>query len=111
VNNRLYLILSGFFSDEELKAAGDKTIQEAKKLRPGFAVINDISNFKPASAAGIAEVKRAQLFIMEHGAGKVVRVVGPAALTSMQFSRTSKEVGYQADAVASVEEAEKFLKS
>jgi hypothetical protein len=107
--NRLYLVLIGFFQDDEVKTASDKCIAEASKLKPGFDVINDISQFKPASPKGAEEIKRAQLFIKQHGVKRVIRIVGDAVITQAQFSRQEKEVGYNADTAATLAEAEKIL--
>lgn len=113
LKNRLYLILRGFFTDAEVHEAYEHTIAEIKKLRPGFDVINDISDFKPATTVGTEDIKRAQLFAKEHGANRIIRVVGKnkvaAGISAMQFSRTSRTAGYEADIVATVEEAEKLL--
>lgn len=111
--NRLYLILSGFFTDDEVNIAADLTIAEIKKLKPGFTIINDISHFKAATQTGAANIKRAQVFANERGAKRVIRVVGKdaaaSAIAAMQFDRTSKQAGYSADIAATVEDAEKLL--
>jgi hypothetical protein len=107
--NRLYLVLNGFFSEDEAKEAADKTIREAKKLQPGFDVINDISAFKPASPRGAEEIKRAALFVRKHGVARIIRVVPSTTIGSMQFARKSREVGYDAGVASSIEEAEKIL--
>lgn len=111
--NRLYMVLKGFFTDEEIHTAAQKTVEEIKKLKPGFAVINDISTFKPASQQGAEEIKRVQIFTHERGVKRIVRVVGKdkvaSAITAMQFSRTQQEAGYTADIVGTIEEAEKLL--
>ncbi len=111
VKNRLYIKLDGFFSDEELKEGVDKIIVEAKKLTKGFDVINDISSFKPASQTALSEMKRAQLYVKENGARRVIRVMDQASISSMQLARTSKEAGYDADVAATLAEAEKLLEN
>lgn len=111
--NRLYMVLNGFFTDEEIHIAAEKTIEEIKKLKAGFAVINDISTFKPATPNGAEEIKRVQVFTRERGVKRIVRVVGKdkvaSAITAMQFSRTQQEAGYAADIVGTMAEAEKLL--
>lgn len=107
--NRLYLVLGGFFADAEMVPIVDKCIAEAKKLKPGFDVINDISEFKPATPKGADEIKRAQIFVKENGVRKVIRVVGEAVLTQAQFDRQGKSAGYAADTASTVAEAEKIL--
>ena len=50
-----------------------------------------------------------QVFLRQSGMRRVVRVTGPSVITTMQFNRLGKASGYQAEAVASVEEAEELL--
>jgi hypothetical protein len=107
--NRLNISLEGFMTDQEVKAAADLVIAEAKKLKPGFSVVNDVSTFSPATPQGTEEIKRAQLFLAANGVGRVVRVVGEASISAMQMQRKSREAGYGADTVASRAEAEKAL--
>ena len=107
--NRLFVTLSGFLTDEQMKTAADMVISETKKLKPGFSVINDISNFQPASKAGTEEIQKAQIFVKNNGAGRIVRIVKDNALANMQFSRVTKTAGYNVDEATSVEEAEKLL--
>ncbi len=107
--NRLYIVLDGFFQDDELAKVADTCVSEATKLKPGFDVINDISNFKPATPKGADEIKRAQLFVKEHGVRRVIRVVGEAVLAQAQFDRQSKIAGYAADAAPTLAAAEKIL--
>jgi hypothetical protein len=107
--NRLYLVLDGFFQDDEIPKAADKCISEASKLKPGFDVINDISNFKPASPKGAEEIKRAQIYVKQNGVRRVIRVVGEAVLAQAQFDRQSKGSGLAADTAATVADAERIL--
>jgi hypothetical protein len=105
---RLYLILAGTFEDGEMKQVADKTIREVKKLKPGFDIINDISDCKPATIKGIEEIKRAPVAIKEGGVRRVIRIVGQS-VTEGQFVRKSQEAGYDADTAPSIVEAEKIL--
>ncbi len=109
--NRLYMQLKGFMEDDEMHAAAEVLIIEVNKLRPGFDVINDISECKPATKQGSLEIARCQKYVIEHGVRHVMRVLGTNAITRMQFSRTSKEAGSEAvtEEVSSFEEAEKRL--
>ena len=109
--NRLYVKLAGFFDYNEMKASTDKTIQEAKKLKPGFDVINDVSEFKPAGQDMLKEIERAQAFLKQAGVRHAIRVEGKAKLTNVQFSRIGKAVNYVAEIVETIEEAETLLDS
>ncbi len=107
--NRLYMILGGFFQDEEVEKAVDKVMEEVNKLKPGFDVINDISEFKPASPKAAEEIKRGQLFVVQNGMRKTIRIFGESVIAEAQFDRQSKASGYKADTAASIAEAERIL--
>jgi len=107
--NRLYVKLVGFFDYKEMKEATDKTIAETAKLKPGFDVITDLSEFKPVGQDTISEVARGQAHLNKAGKRYAIRVEGKMKLTSLQFSRMGKNTDYMPDIVASLEEAEKLL--
>ena len=108
--NRFYVILQGFITDVQAKECADTSIAEAKKLKPGFDVISDVSTAKPASPQGVVELLRTQTYLKEHGMGRVIRVVPPQpTVAAMQIARTAKEAGYDVDTATSIEEAEKML--
>ena len=113
--NRLYQALKGFFNTEEIKEAADKTIEEVKKLQPGFDIINDIREFIPGTEIVMRHIQRAQEFNKERGVRRVVRIVkeldrGVAKVTKEQFRKSQEKVeGYQALEALSVEEAEQLL--
>ena len=109
--NRLYVTLVGYFDYKEMKASTDKTIEEVRKLKRGYDLINDISQFKPASQDALKEVERAQSYLKKTGIRHGIRVEGKAKLTNIQFSRIGKTVDYVADIVETLEEAEKLLDS
>lgn len=107
--NRLYLVLTGLMSDEEMTDGANRTIEAVKKLRRGFTVLTDISQFRPMTKFGVEEVKRVGIFCAQHGMKATARVVGISATASAQFQRVAKENGYTAYNVASVAEAERVL--
>ena len=107
--NRIYIVLDGYFNDDQMKTVGDKTIEETRKLKPGFAVINDITKFKPTTPQGAEDLKRGQGFMKDYGMGRVIRITEGAALGQMQLSRKAKELGYIAEQAASIAEAERML--
>lgn len=107
--NRLYVKLVGYFEYKEMKEATDKTVTETAKLKPGFDVITDLSQFKPVGQDALDEVTRGQTHLNKAGKRYAIRVEGKSKLTSLQFSRMGKNVDYMPDIVASLEEAEKLL--
>lgn len=111
-NNRLYLCYCGFFSPEQARSAADQTIAEARKLKPGFDIINDISRASPFVEKSAQEVERAQAFMKQQGVGRIVRIVNPERLASkVQFDLQGREAGYekQSEVAHSLEEAERLL--
>lgn len=109
IRNLLVIQAEGFLTDEELKTGTDLCIVEAKKLKEGFTVINDIAKMKPASPAGVAEIKRAQIYAINHGVSRFIRVT-KNPISKIQFIRTSEELGYEALEVSTIKEAYELIK-
>ncbi|MBN1161817.1 MAG: hypothetical protein JXA17_07720 [Dehalococcoidales bacterium] len=109
LKNRLYCKMVGYFDYNEMKECTDKTITEVKKLKPGFDVITDLSEFKPVGQDTVEEVARGQAYLKKAGVRHAIRIEGKSKITSMQFSRMGKSTDYMPDIVASMEEAEKLL--
>lgn len=109
--NRIYIHLEGFFTPDEMKHCVDETIVSAKRLKPGYEVVTDISLMKPGSDTVAKEVERAQAHFVASGAKRGVRVVGPSVVSGMQFTRTGTHAGYHSVNVGTMVEAEAYLKT
>lgn len=110
LENRLYLSIKGFMTEEDAVIISDKASAEMRKLKRGFDVINDIRDLKPASLKASRLYSRQLDVAKEIGVGRVVRIVGDQVITKMQLTKTLKEkVGVTAETAATVEEAEKML--
>jgi hypothetical protein len=107
--NRLYITLSGFFNLEEMKKWAEETMTAAKKLRRGFDVITDISQFKPTTPEGTKEIERVQSFFKMSGVRLGVQVVGENVLAGLQFKRMSILSGYDPTNVDTLTAAEKLV--
>ncbi len=108
--NHLFIIIKGKLELAEATQASEKIIKVVKSLVPGFTVITDIRELAPTTE----DVRQVFLNTMQcmknAGLGIEVRVVNPQNLvTANQFQRTSRSVGYTAQEVASVNEAEKLI--
>jgi hypothetical protein len=107
--NRLYLFLRGYWSAETAAAVSAKIKHDAKALKPGFSIINDISQVKIGPPEAAAIVKECQEWLGAQGAARVIRIVSADnPLAKMQFKRTSQDA-YQADVATSVLQAEQML--
>jgi four helix bundle protein len=96
----------------EAQEAVAAVIAEGKKMRRGFAIINDITEARPTSPEIAEVIKTAQTALFALGATKVIRIVGPeAAATSLQFARTQREshAAYESYIAATLEDALKLL--
>lgn len=109
IKNRLHVALIGYFTLDEMKQCVDETIEATKKLKHGYEVITDISQFKPGEPAVAKEIERAQAHFVASGVRRGVRVVGASAISGMQFKRTAAQAGYESINVATLEEAEQIL--
>jgi hypothetical protein len=110
LKNRLYVALVGYFSLEEMQRCGDETIAATKKLRPGYDVITDITQFKAGSPEVAKDIARVQAHFSKSGARQGVRIVAEGnLLTGIQFRRTGTQVQYNSVNVSSLEAAEELL--
>jgi hypothetical protein len=109
--NRIYMRLEGFLSDQEVHAFVEQQIAAIKMMKPGFDVINDISNFKPASPEGAKEIERMLKFSDEKGTRYVMLIIGPNYIARMQFDRLHRTTDskYITEEVKSREDAERRL--
>jgi hypothetical protein len=107
--NRLYIWLSGHFTDLEVKDAARLVLQHAEKFRSEFDVVNDIAGCRPFSGDANAILVATQALLRKMGMRRVVRVIGSALVAGTQIARNSSELGYSAATARTVAEAEKLL--
>ena len=108
--NRLYIVVQGKIEADEIKAACANILVEAKRLKPGFGAISDISSFVPVNEEGRLILQDTMKSLLDMGMKHVVRIVPPgAAVAGMQWQRTSRTVGYEALQAPSLGEAEALM--
>jgi hypothetical protein len=107
--NRLFIRIEGRLEDSDARAVGDEIIRAMDRLRPGFALISDLSQAEPMGPQGVEQLKRIILVSRERKVGQMVRIVGRAAQAALQFARTSKEYQHEPYLAFSREEAERLL--
>ena len=106
--NRVNLKMAGFFNAAQAQVVYDQLMVAVSKAQPGFTLMNDIREFKPAGDDVQAIIGKAMQQVSAKKPSKVARVAG--ALSGMQFGRIGKEkAGYEVGTFPSMEEAEKFL--
>ena len=107
--NRLYLVFQGTIPDDMAKSAAERVIEEARHLRPGFSVVNDLSQAQPAGPWGAAEIKRVQAFLGYMGIERIIRIL-PEVDDGVadQFEKTAGKYPTALTA-GSIEEADAIL--
>ena len=106
--NRIVMQLKGFMLEEEMIKASNEVKNGIDLLTPGFDVINDISEFRPATQEVRELIKKVQVYAVSKKLARVVRITGNV-IGKIQFDRASKEAGYTGITVDTLEEAYKFL--
>jgi hypothetical protein len=103
--NRLYTTLKGFLAAEDISSLPERLRLEAKKLKPGFIAISDVSEFVPASEKLQEILSQTMAAAVESGMGATIRVVSESAAMELQEISRVKH-GYSAILCRTPEEAE-----
>jgi hypothetical protein len=106
---RLYITLTGLLVGQEAKKISQQIIEAIDAFDTEFDLVTDISQCRPTSADGNAEIQKVQNYALLKGAKRFVRVVGERLLAQMQLERSGKQTGVKAVCVASLEEANQLL--
>jgi hypothetical protein len=109
VNNRLYMIIRGTLIDEYVQRAVSKIVHEVNKLKTGFDVIDDVSELMPATKSDAKKIKKAQHYVIQKGAKRIVRVVKGNKVNNSVAIRIVKKKNNKSIFAQSLEEAEKLL--
>ena len=106
--NRVYVTLRGFSSDEEMQQHVSRVATEVRKLKPGFVMISDISQMKPATPNGTKMLQDVMQVYKQRGIARIIRIVGDDVIARGQFNRLAKDAGIEVHYVSSHAEAEKL---
>ena len=106
--NRLYTTLKGNLTREDIVTLPDDLRREAKKLKPGYLAISDISEYEAASEDNLEILSKTMGIAVETKMGTTIRIVSDASTDLQQVS--SSEHGYKAIICGSKSEAEKIAK-
>jgi hypothetical protein len=107
--NRIFIRIEGRLEEADAPGVGDAIIREMDRMRPGFALISDLTGADPLGPLGVEQIKRVITASRERKVGQTVRIVGRSAQTALQFARTSKEYQHEPYLAFSREEAERLL--
>jgi len=110
--NALLNVMSGRIDAEEAKAIVRKFQEGVNRLKPGFVVLTDITDFVPTTEEVRTILREATRYAVKNGLGRTVRIVSDnltSSIGSIQFNRTEKKLGCMAEVVGSLAEAKKLL--
>jgi hypothetical protein len=108
--HRLLVTAKGKTDLDEIQSASQDLLKNAHKLGSGFVLITDIRELAPAPEEGRLQIQNTLKELLALGMAGEIRIVnGENAVTSNQWQRTSRAIGYAAPEVNSLVEAENFL--
>ncbi len=110
--NRLYIFFDRHVTPKDVERIYTDVRFGVADLKPGFSVINDLSNCTVGHLSAAVSFKKITSFLHENNVGRVVRVIGQTSLLFKQISKLSELItDYKPEYVSSIEEAEDTLAS
>lgn len=107
--NRLDITLRGAISKKEAERIYTDIRFCISDLKPGFAVITDLTGAHLGHLSAIGTFQKITKFLVEKQVGPVIRIVGKANIIFRQIARLSSETSYQPQYTKTREEAELLL--
>ena len=109
-NNRLNIKMNGIISVSEAKGIKSAIEKEIESLKPGFDVIDDISEFIRGQDEAGALLQETMKYLIQKNVGRIVRVVGTSKTGLIQFANFSLPISsYNLKYVPTLADAEKYL--
>lgn len=110
--NRLTIVLKGTFNKTEGERCLQETIAAVNRLKRGFDIINDISEFTGSDKKSEEFFQCSCKLMKIRGANHIIRVVGASKEALVKFATVTVHIdNYPVKYVPSMEDAEKFLES
>ena len=108
--NRLLIRVRGAVSKRDMEQLYTDIRFCVSDLKPGFAVITDLTEARIAHLSAIGTFKKISAFLVEKQVGPIIRVVGQGKVIFQQLSKLTEQEGvYQPVYVKDMEEAEVLL--
>ena len=108
--NRIIITIGKLEDESEIKALAQSVKSACRKLKKGFTCITDLRKYAVMDDQFEKYVQETQTAMIEAGLSEVVRVRREMGLLGhFQFDNASSAVGYHAQNVTTMEEAEKIL--
>lgn len=111
LHNRLYIKIVGFpRGATEFAEAFAKNGVGLGKLKPGRALVSDVSESKAVTPETAQVLEQILEQYKSYGVGRIVRIVGHEMITNIQYPRITHQADIPADNVGTAEKAEELLR-
>jgi len=108
--NRLTIVLTGSIAKKELESLYTEIRFGVADLKPGFAMINDLTGCKLGYLSGLGTFTKIREYLQFKGAGVIIRVIGKRSLIAEQLTRiVDRKTDYEVVYVSNREEADRVL--
>lgn len=108
--NRIIITIGKLEDEAEMQALARTVTDACKNLKKGFTCITDLRKYEVQDDMFEPYLKQTQEAMIQAGLSTVVRVVRQTGrLGHFQFDNASMDLGYHAESVTTMEEAEKIL--
>ena len=109
-SNRLLIKVRGAVSKRDIEQLYTDIRFCVSDLKPGFAVITDLTEARIAHLSAIGTFKKITAFLAEKQVGRIIRVVGEGKVIFQQLSKLTEQDGaYRPAYVKNMEEVEVLL--
>lgn len=108
--NRFFMYFKGHYTADAFQFAVDEALEEAKKLKPGYTVINDSSELNIHDIDGVKYLGRMMEFAKKHEAKCIIRLVkNKLPQTQLQDQAKKTDLKVKIVELSSVDEIEQYL--
>jgi len=112
-NNCFHIVLSGSFDVNDARSTLKEVQFKVEEIQPEFDVITDIRFLKFADMGATRLIKQGTDVLINHGAKRIIRVVGGSSFALKLFARFSKVQNKNVELyyVGTLEEAQEMVQS
>jgi MFS superfamily sulfate permease-like transporter len=109
-NNILNVKIAGILTGETAKELNESIKHDISKLKPGYHIITDLTNFRIANDEAIVIIRELLESLSHNNVGRVIRVVGNSKNAIIQSAGVTKGIdNYNVEYVPTIQDAYKTL--
>lgn len=109
-NNILNVKIAGILTGETALELNESIKHDISKLKPGYHIITDLTNFRIANDEAIVVIRELLESLSQNKVGRVIRVVGNSKNAIIQSAGVTKGIeNYNVEYVPTIQDAYKTL--